>query len=217
MDSATKQEFSKIWRALKCKANCGDNGKGWSLDGNSNTNSALNFIGTTDAQSLVFKVDNVFSGFLDNDNTNTSFGIGALSAITSGEENVAIGSEALKDNTDGSNNIAVGVESLSNNTTGIRNTAIGSGAGSTNITGIENTFIGREAGGATNSTNNSIALGHAAVASSYEFAIPSDITNVKFGTLPEFADNISAINGGLVKGSLYMTTTGGNSFIKIVV
>src|SRR5215831_6058517 len=47
----------------------------WSLTGNSGTNHPSNFIGTTDAHALVFKVNNSKSGYLDYDasKANTGF------------------------------------------------------------------------------------------------------------------------------------------------
>src|SRR5215467_5371107 len=46
----------------------------WSLNGNSGTNSDNNFIGTSDDQALVFKVNNVFSGIINRTHLNTAFG-----------------------------------------------------------------------------------------------------------------------------------------------
>src|SRR5438045_2222966 len=56
-------------------------GKFWSLTGNASTTSS-NFIGTTDGQPLLFKVNNTLAGqvnssLLGTDNNNTSFGFGA--------------------------------------------------------------------------------------------------------------------------------------------
>src|ERR1041385_6643129 len=45
------------WTAVTQKS------KGWSLTGNSGTNSSTNFIGTTDAQPLIFKVNNTQAGY----------------------------------------------------------------------------------------------------------------------------------------------------------
>lgn len=238
MQEDIANEFRKIWRALRCKASCGSvGGGGWSLTGNAGTDQLTNFIGTTDAQSLVFKTNGETSGFIgesDDVIDNVSFGYKALNNSYSGASNTAIGNQALQNNTDGDSNTGIGNTSLFLNTIGVENTAIGNrslyqnttGNGNTgigtealfsNMTGNYNTAIGHETDIATDSTSNAIALGYGAVASTNQFAIPSTITNVKFGSLPEFSDNAAATGGGLAVGSLYMTTTGGSSFVKIVV
>ena len=52
----------------------------WQLTGNANTNPANNFLGTTDAQSLIFKVNNLKAGSIEystccSGTRNTSFGL----------------------------------------------------------------------------------------------------------------------------------------------
>jgi trimeric autotransporter adhesin len=52
----------------------------WLLKGNSGTDSSKNFVGTTDAKPLVFRVNNQKAGYLDYDSIrgNTGFGYKAL-------------------------------------------------------------------------------------------------------------------------------------------
>jgi trimeric autotransporter adhesin len=134
---------------------------GWSLTGNSGTNSSTNFIGTTDAQDLVFKVKNKFSGIIDSEFYTTSLGYKAL-IVNRGYSNSAFGNLALNSNTSGSGNVAVGVSALQLNVSGQGNTAIGvaslerdtnsynSGFGSQtlnmNTSGSQNVAVGYEAG-----------------------------------------------------------------------
>src|SRR5574343_97 len=87
-------------------------GSGWSLSGNAGTNST-HFIGTTDAQSLVFKMNNVQSGLIE---------------VDENKAYTAFGKAALNPNSTGLDNSAFGFKALSANTTGNFNTAIGSGA-----------------------------------------------------------------------------------------
>src|SRR5436189_5264015 len=47
------------WTAVTQKS------KGWSLTGNSGTNPSTNFVGTTDTEALVFKVNKKIAGYLD--------------------------------------------------------------------------------------------------------------------------------------------------------
>jgi hypothetical protein len=110
---------SSAWNAVTPKA------KGWSLAGNAGTNPATNFIGTTDAQPLIFKVNNLRSGLIDYNTSNTGFGYRALIANTTGHHNTATGAEALLTNTTGYYNTANGYQSLYTNANGFANTATG--------------------------------------------------------------------------------------------
>lgn len=117
----------------------------WSLTGNSIT--STNFLGSTNAQPLVLKVNNSRSGLIDYDGTkaNTIFGYQGLLANTTGVNNVALGFQGLTGNTSGDNNIAVGYHSLYSNTTGNLNLAIGSEALYSNTTAGGNTAVGYNA------------------------------------------------------------------------
>jgi hypothetical protein len=124
------------WKAITPKA-------GWSLTGNVGTDPAINFIGTTDAQPLVFKVNNQKAGYLGASSTaNTAFGYQTLNANTSGFYNTASGFQALYANTGGSYNSANGVQALYNNTAGHDNTANGFWSLLSNTIGYYNTATG---------------------------------------------------------------------------
>ena len=162
------------WAAVTPKA------KGWSLTGNAATDSTINFIGTTDAHPLMFRVNNVRAGYIGYGTANTSFGyhafssnttgnyntsVGtyALSANTTGFNNVATGSYALTTNTSGGYNIAIGSDVLHNNTTGNYNTANGAEALTANTTGSDNTAIGEIALTTNTTGNNNTAIGLSAL------------------------------------------------------
>ena len=114
---------------------------GWSLAGNSGTNPAINFLGTTDTSTLIFKVNNTKAGILNYNKQLSAFGYNALLS-NSGSNNTAIGFEALKMNSTSNNNTAIGSGALSLNTTGSNNTAIGNGTGFTGTsTGYTNTTV----------------------------------------------------------------------------
>ena len=115
----------------------------WGLSGNTGTNPATNFIGTTDNNDVVFKRNNIISGRIGGNNT--AFGNSALSSNTSGGDNVAYGTSALKSNTTGERNVANGFEALKDNTTGDRNLANGSFALKLNTTGSFNVANGNQA------------------------------------------------------------------------
>jgi hypothetical protein len=139
------------------------NSSGWLLDGNTGINPSLNFIGTTDNQPLIFKVNNEKVGLLEPSNGyangNVAWGPRSMANNTTGHLNVAIGRDALGAlntgrtfliaigdstlfNNQASDNTAIGNKALLKNTTGIQNIAIGNVALGSNITGNQNIAIG---------------------------------------------------------------------------
>ena len=122
-------------------------GSGWGLTGNTGTTAATNFIGTSDDQSLQFKVNNQRFGWLDKNNS-VFFGASA-GQVNTAYGNIAIGSKALFNNTVIPNLVAIGDSALYNNGVGvsdlasaINNIGIGSKALYSNKTGSHNTAIG---------------------------------------------------------------------------
>lgn len=113
----------------------------WGLNGNAVTNSAINFIGTTDNQDVVFRRNNLQSGLIGL--TNTSFGSSSLSSNPTGTNNTAIGRFSLSSNTTGSFNTAIGGFALSNSSNGANNTAVGYQANLNNTFGQSNTSLGQ--------------------------------------------------------------------------
>jgi len=163
------------WTAVAPKS------KGWSLTGNAGTITGTNFIGTTDAQPLMFKVNNAKAGLLDyngatanaafgyqslNSNTgnsNSAFGYQSLFSNTTGSYNTANGYQALYANNTSDGNTANGSYALYYNTTANYNTANGYAALYNNTTGTENTSTGHVAlfantTGYNNTANGSYAL-----------------------------------------------------------
>src|SRR3982751_4303654 len=84
----------------------------WNLTGNTGTTPGTNFLGTTDAKALMFKVNNQRSGYIDynSNKANTSFGYKALININGSSlgGNSAFGYQSLFMNTGGSFNTAIG-------------------------------------------------------------------------------------------------------------
>jgi len=120
----------------------------WALNGNAGTDPATNFIGTTDAQSLLFRVGNVQAGYLgrnliDGGNQDVAFGVGAL-LNRSGSHNTAVGGMALISNLSGVRNTAMGSEALHDNVSGSYNTGLGFKALYYNVSGSQNTATGYE-------------------------------------------------------------------------
>jgi trimeric autotransporter adhesin len=123
----------------------------WNLAGNAGTNPSTNFLGTTDANDLVFRVNNQLSGRIDIGLENTFFGYQA-GLSNSNSYNTVMGFEAMYKNTSGSANSVFGTGALLQNTTGFSNSAVGYNAMRQNIGGNYNTAIGNTA--LINTTNS---------------------------------------------------------------
>ena len=117
--------------------------QGWSLTGNAGTDPNVNFLGTTDAQPLVFKVNNNNAGIIDYNylKGNTSLGYQTLASNTSGFSNTAVGYQSLVSNTFTYGNTATGYRTLYSNL-GNGNTATGYYAMYSNVSGSDNTAHG---------------------------------------------------------------------------
>lgn len=114
---------------------------GWNLTGNSGTG-PTNFIGTTDAQPLRFRMNNVLAGHVGY--YTTALGLYAAPSNTA-QYNTAIGAYSMYQNTTGNNNTAVGYDALGQNVMGNDNTAVGDNALGANYSGIDNTAVGLSA------------------------------------------------------------------------
>lgn len=139
----------------------------WSLTGNSGTTPGTNFLGTTDTKSVVFKMQNVFSGIIDSTSGGTdgrtAFGYNSMNATASGVSATAYGFKSLRALTSGSGNTGLGTQALVVLTTGTGNTAVGHYAGKA-VTGSYSTLIGWQAGqGITG--NQTVAIGANAMGS----------------------------------------------------
>jgi len=117
-------------------------GSFWKPAGNAGTIPGNDFVGTTDAKGLMFKTNNIQSGYIDLTGTqNTSFGVQSLLA-GGGLNNVAFGWNALKINSIGNSNVAIGSNSLVRNKEGQNNIAIGSDALRFDSVGNKNISVG---------------------------------------------------------------------------
>jgi len=159
----------------------------WLTTGNAGTDPTINFLGTTDNQSLMFKINNQHAGSIGSttfnypyggsvslgvdalkenpfSEGNVAIGLKTLTANKFGYKNIAIGYHVLRENTSGSGNIALGEFALLYNISGGKNIALGYGALLNNISGSENMALGESAlGGSTSSGGSNIALGNHAL------------------------------------------------------
>ena len=122
-----------------------DSSFAWKLRGNAGIDTSVQFIGTTDNKPLLFRINNVGSGMLDNSMRNTSWGYGSLFNSTAGIDNSAFGCFSLGSNTTGNFNTAGGRSALLNNLSGNFNTAIGYCSLLKNTTGLSNSAFGYDA------------------------------------------------------------------------
>lgn len=134
----------------------------WNLSGNAAT--TTDFIGTTNNQPLVFKMNNQKAGLINSSYYNTAFGYQSLNATTTGSDNTAIGYRALQSNTTAQGNTAVGANALKTNTTGAWNTATGFDALYSNTTGGDNVANGFHALYHNTTGGSNTAIGQQALA-----------------------------------------------------
>jgi hypothetical protein len=134
--------------------------RSWEAGGNTATNSATDFCGTTDNQDVVFRRNNIRAGLLSA--TSTSFGVSAA-RLNSGAGNSAFGVSALDANTTATNNSAFGASALLVNTAA-NNSAYGAFALDANTTGTNNAAFGINALGTNITSNNNSAFGSSALA-----------------------------------------------------
>ena len=110
----------------------------WGLSGNGGTNPSINFIGTTDNNSLSFRVNSTKAGIIDSTLQNTALGYSSLENNTTGFGNAAFGFGSLLNNTSGQRNTATGFQTLASNATGFGNSAFGSNSLLYNTSGLWN-------------------------------------------------------------------------------
>ncbi|MES2773238.1 MAG: tail fiber domain-containing protein [Bacteroidota bacterium] len=184
----------------------------WLLGGNIATSTINNFIGTTDNQSLLFKINNANAGYLGTAG-NTYWGLNSGNINSSGVSNVAIGNYALFQNTNRSNLVAVGDSALLNNGTGastatqaVKNTAIGSKALYKNNVGSYNTAVGYNAllenTGGTQNTATGVDVLHFNT---------TGLLNTGTGINTLFLNTAGSFNAAAGANSLVNNTTGNNN------
>jgi hypothetical protein len=177
----------------------------WKITGNGGLSAATNFLGTTDAVPLRFKVQSTWAGELSPNSSSTSFGVIAGENIsTAAGNNTAIGSGAMNKTTIGTDNTAVGQASFQNNLIGGNNTAIGQNALNLS-TGNNNTAVGKSA------LRLNVVAGNTAVgAFSLEFTT-NGAENTAVGYNSLFSNIGGASNTAIGKNALFKNITGSNN------
>ncbi|MEO6165983.1 MAG: tail fiber domain-containing protein [Chitinophagales bacterium] len=193
------------WKAVTPKS------KGWSLKGNGSIDPASDFLGTVDAQSLKFRVNNIPSGELNPNNGNVALGMNSLVSNNTGHSNIAIGTNALHNNTIRSNLVAIGDSALFSNGSPIlyfatANTAIGSKALFSNTSGYYNSANGFETIYSNTTGNSNTANGYRAL---YSNSTGSLNTANGYGAL--YSNTTANHNNANGYKSLYYNSTGNDN------
>lgn len=193
----------------------------WLTTGNAGL-STSNFIGTTDAIALAFKVNNKTAGKIDYlaSKANLSFGYQSLNALTTGKANTGIGFQPLFSNTVGNFNTGIGTYALRQNSNGNNNTAVGYVASYFNTTGYSNVALGAGALYLNKEINNQVAVGdsalytntvgegNTAVGSKALFANWRGSSNTAIGFRTLFSNTIGVDNVANGAFALYANTEG---------
>jgi len=182
------------------------NAQNWNILGNSGTNPALHFIGTTDNKPLLFRVNNQRAGLIDPAKSNAFFGANSNGVSSTGQSNSAFGNNALSANTLGNNNTAIGRDALKLNTTGGDNTAVGTASLAKNTTGIWNTALGNGALYSSTTASSNTALG--------DLALTANLTgsaNTGVGEDALRRNTTGVGNTGLGENALNYNLTGSNN------
>ena len=144
----------------------------WNITGNAGTTAGTNFIGTTDAQSLVFKTNNAegmrlnTSGYLGIGTTTPSVNlevVGLGKIQTASTFNLFLNGGNTTNT--GTYNTIVGLNAFGNATTAEYSTGFGAGALNQVTTGAYNAAFGNGALGATTTGSSNIAFGGGALLS----------------------------------------------------
>lgn len=205
----------------------------WLITGNTNIVDGTNFLGTAASTNIdvAFRRNNLPAGKIGTTSTSlgvgallagattnsTAFGTNALTANTTGTDNVAIGNGSLATNITGAYNTAIGTSALAANTangntaigfnalttnTGGDNTAVGYQALKANTNGIQNTAVGVNALQQKTIGSANTAIGHSALNALGTFA---NVTAVGYEALKA---NTVNNNTGIGFQALWANTTG---------
>lgn len=182
---------------------------GWQTTGNSGTSTASNFLGTTDGNGLVFKVNNAQAGYLgiSGSSYSTSLGVGAsgtstgfqATAIGAGAQATANTSVALGYSSTASVQNAIAIGNISQATTG--NDAIAMGY---NARALSYQSLAIGSGSTASTSNQTIAIGTNASATGYQGI------SIGYGTVTSTNNSALAI-GVSATATGYQSTALGNS------
>jgi hypothetical protein len=177
----------------------------WALSGNAITSGQ--FLGTTNAQNLVFKANNSNAGFIDVSYANTAFGLNSLNTSSAtASQNSAFGNYALQQNSTGYANTAVGYLSLPQNNSGNTNTGVGEETMYDNTSGYSNTGMGALA-----LYHNTTGYDNNAYGGNALFGNTTGIYNNAFGCYALYSNINGNYNCAMGHQALYSNTSGSDN------
>jgi len=147
---------------------------------------------------------------------NTSVGGNSQELNISGDMNTSLGFNSLHGNVSSSNNTAIGVSSLAFNTLGFNNLGLGFSSGQYNTINSNQIFVNSldRLDYIGDQTKSPIYIQQDALVQNQKIFL-NGLMNLSY--VPTFADNNSALLGGLVTGNLYKIAIGGGTFNLAVV
>ncbi|AZA82655.1 hypothetical protein C1637_20620 [Chryseobacterium lactis] len=199
------------------------NAQSWNITGNAGTNPASNFIGTTDNQPLVFKINGAEKMKLSPNGRLVFFDV--HSQTWAYNLYIGGGNEVPSNNAGGVNyaNVAVGLGSMSSNTTGSSNTALGYNTMTKSTTGSLNTALGINSMQNSVGASNNVAVGHntlgGMIAGEYNTAVGFSAMRTWGSTASvPLVGNTAIGNSALmdINNGSYNTIMGHNSFLRTV-
>lgn len=210
MDYSVEQEFKKVWKALKCKADCGSGGGGTpSLPLNSiQYNNGGAFQGDT-----LFTRDFTTqeTNILANDGT-FEFGIKILPEIKP-----SFSASVLKLSTSAKADVFAGVNDAGMSYSPDGNLMYKAFVQDGAMSFVEENDVYFHNYLVLDKTNNVYKIGDIDTSNLGTNIIIDDNTQiVTITNVPSYADDAAATGAGLTTGQLYSTTTGGSTFLKIV-
>lgn len=188
----------------------------WHIGGNNNTNAATHFLGTTNNQSLNFRVNGQKAGQIEHNLFNTFFGYQSGNGTPTGKWNSGFGNQSLRDLTTGHDNTALGDEVLTHNRTGNQNTGVGEGSLFSSVSGHNNTAAGYTALGKNVSGHSNVAVGVSAMyqnqSLSYQVAVgDSSLYYTGFGFNAATPKGAGIDNTAIGSKSLYLNVEGASN------
>lgn len=184
----------------------------WNTTGNSGTNPTTNFIGTTDNQSLVFKINNVEKMRISPNGRLVFFNLNSSSSYYGKNLFIGGGNDNPYGESGESNsaNVGVGLGAMVSNTTGSANSALGANALGANTIGGGNSAVGINAIGRATSENYNVGFGLSAL-----WGFGGGDWNIAIGASSISAGNLNGSRNVAIGGSALRYINSGNSNIVI--